>query len=104
MVIPYALGSDQRQVEFLVQCRNRYVESIGLLRFCTIAEIYGLCGRLQKLCAVLLGVLFCTTVTGTSVYTFGFPTAVTRTAVVPGVCPINTPPSVTSATTGSEDS
>ena len=47
---------------------------------------------------------FCTTVTGTSVYTFGFPTAVTRTAVVPGVCPINTPSSVTSATTGSEDS
>ena len=57
MVIPYALGSDQRQVEFLVQCGNRYVEGIGLLRFCTIAEIYGLYGRLQKLCAVLLGIL-----------------------------------------------
>ena len=57
MVIPYALGSDQRQVEFLVQCGYRYVEGIGLLRFCTIAEIYGLYGRLQKLCAVLLGIL-----------------------------------------------
>ncbi len=56
MVVPFALGSDQRYIIFLIEIRNRDIKAVDLL-CCSVAVGHLFRNRIDQLCAVLLGIL-----------------------------------------------
>ena len=56
MVVPFAFFSQDRHVKFLTNGRYRDIKSVNLLCI-TIAILNCICGRINDLCSVLLGIL-----------------------------------------------